>query len=73
MKPGFGKGGPVRDGQLGGTKSEAVTAFSKDMKFGGNLCVFESLEVDDGAFDVSGVVIFGLQEEGGRNLRRRLE
>ena len=50
-----------------------MTSLGEEVKFGRNLCVFESLKVDERAFDVGRVVVLGLEEKRRRNLRRGLE
>ena len=64
----FGVGGPVGDGEIGGAEAEAVAAEGEEVEFGGDLGVFEGLEVDEGVFYVGGVVVLGLDEEGGWGL-----
>ena len=66
VEPGFGEGGPVGDGEVGGAEAEAVAAKGEEVEFGGDFGVFEGLEVDEGVFYVGGVVVLGLDEEGGR-------
>ena len=56
------------DGEVGGPHAETVTALSEEVELGGDFCVFEGLEVDERVFNVGGVVVFGHDEEGGRDL-----
>ena len=70
MEPGFGEGGPVGDWEVGGAEAEAVSAEGVEVEFCGDFGVLEGLIVDEGVFDVGGVVVLGLllglQEPAGR-------
>jgi len=50
-----------------------MASLGKHMKLGRNFGVFKRLKVDERAFDVGGVVVLCLQQEGGWNLGRGLE
>ena len=69
VQPGFGESAPVGDGEIRGSHAKAVTSLGEEMELGGDFGVFERLEVDEGVFDVGGVVVFCHDEEGGWDLR----
>ena len=57
------------DGEIGWAQAEAVSALGEEVELGGDLCVLERLKVDERVFYVGGVVVLGLDEEGGWELR----
>ena len=57
--------GPVVFGRAGGIEAEAVAAGGEHVELGGDVGVEEGAVVDEGVLAV-GVVVFGLDEEGGR-------
>ena len=59
---------PVGYRKIGGAQAVAVATLRIEMEFGGDLCFFERLKVQERVLFVNGIV-FGLKKEGRRSVR----